>query len=140
MMERESGVVLPSCHVCGMWIEILNRSCAFGVSLCHATYVACGLKFFFACAGDTVGDVMPRMWHEASEASRHATYVACGLKSTIYRQVYHIPPCHAVTVKSPTHKNIAGLLYSAVRRHYFSQNSVAGQRRGTRPRFLRWHL
>ena len=84
-----------SCHVCGMWIEIMKL---------HLP--------------NNVLDVMPRMWHVDWKALRavralaavcHATYVACGLKSTIYRQVYHIPPCHAVTVKSPTHKNIAGL-------------------------------
>ena len=62
-----------SCHVCGMWIEIMKLHLPNNV------------------------------------LDSHATYVACGLKSTIYRQVSHIPPCHAVTVKSPTHKNIAGL-------------------------------
>ena len=92
----QSAAKRRSCHVCGMWIEISSRSVTLAALLRHATYVACGLKYR----------------HDARllrRAAGHATYVACGLKSTIYRQVYHIPPCHAVTVKSPTHKNTAGL-------------------------------
>ena len=76
---------VKSCHVCGMWIEIRIRQTPFPQRTSHATYVACGLKYrkyagddgqfrhatyvacglksFFACAGDTAGDVMPRMWH-----------------------------------------------------------------------------
>ena len=55
-----------SCHVCGMWIEIMNKELRANVGDCHATYVACGLK------------LDSKM--EAMHTDRHATYVACGLK------------------------------------------------------------
>ena len=54
-----------------MWIEI---SCGIGGVFFvkrHATYVACGLKYYFV---DPNGVVQ----------SGHATYVACGLKFSLY--------------------------------------------------------
>ena len=59
--------VFASCHVCGMWIEIVYLDYTGRRRVRHATYVACGLKFSdggIKCEG----------------IYRHATYVACGLK------------------------------------------------------------
>ena len=56
----------PSCHVCGMWIEIRPRAATAATAARHATYVACGLKSL--CISG-----FPR-------STCHATYVACGLK------------------------------------------------------------
>ena len=58
-----------SCHVCGMWIEIEDCITSANTPPRHATYVACGLKFWVSLCN------LPGI--------RHATYVACGLKSAL---------------------------------------------------------
>ena len=39
------NVSITSCHVCGMWIEIMRMTRRQRKCCRHATYVACGLKF-----------------------------------------------------------------------------------------------
>ena len=68
-IDLRGGVVglVASCHVCGMWIEICALAFSIARMNSHATYVACGLK----------SAMLRRL---GLRCIRHATYVACGLK------------------------------------------------------------
>ena len=77
-----------SCHVCGMWIEMYLPGASSQVSRSHATYVACGLKWLvnilitsFRCHATYVACGLKLTGGAVyGFCARHATYVACGLK------------------------------------------------------------